>query len=271
MTKAAGSSPRSAQMANGTIHASRRWGRSGVSSSMKHTLLIALVVFAATSKSDAGSKPPPAKPVIHEVSPGIYKVGQVRLDQKALSISFSGKLNMKRGLLEYLLVNSKGSAHESLLVTDVEANDIHVAMLLLGAKGGAIITEAPPGQLDARYFLTAPKLTGDTVFIAVKWKEKDVEKTALIEDWLVNEAAKKAVERGPWIYNGSMVHEGSFLAQTEGNIAALVTNPTALINNPREGNDNDQIWNVNGDTTPGVGTPVEIIVKLVPPTDHKPR
>jgi hypothetical protein len=214
--------------------------------------------------------PSPAKPMVRLVSPGIYEVGQVRLDQKALSISFPGKLNMKRGLLEYLLVNSKGSVHESLLVTNVEANDIHVAMLLLGAKGGAIITDAPPGQLDARYFLTAPKLTGDTVFITVKWKEKDVEKTAMVEDWLFNEEARKAIAHGPWIYNGSMVHEGTFLAQVEGNLVALVTNPTALINNPRKGNDNDQMWNANGETTPGVGTPVEIVIKLVPPIDPKP-
>ncbi len=213
--------------------------------------------------------PSPAKPIVREVSPGIYEVDQVRLDKKALSISFPGKLNMKRGMLEYLLVNSKGSAHESLLVTDVEANSIHVAMLLLGAKGGAITNEAPPGQLDARYFRTAPKLTGDTVFITVKWKENDLEKTASVEDWLFNEPAQKAIEHGPWIYNGSMLYEGRFLAQLESNLVALVTNPSALINNPRKGNDNDQMWNVNGETTPGVGTPVEIIFKLIPPSDPK--
>lgn len=212
----------------------------------------------------------PAKPVVREVSSGIYEVDQVRLDKKTLSISFPGKLNMKRGLLEYLLVNSKGSAHESLLVTDVAANSIHVAMLLLGATGGAITNEAPPGQLDARYFRTAPKLKGDNVFIAVKWKEKDVEKTVAIEEWLYCEAEKRAIEHGPWIYNGSMLYEGHFLAQIENNLVALVTNPSALINNPRKGNDNDQMWNVNGESTPGDGTPVEIIFKLAPSGDLNP-
>ena len=200
----------------------------------------------------------PVKPVVRQVSPGMYEVGKVRLDQKALSISFAGELNMKRGLLEYLLVNSKGSTHESLLVTEVEATDIHVAMLLMGAKGGAVVAGAPPAQLDARYFRTAPKLAGDAVLIRVKWKEKDVEKTAPIEDWVFNESAKQPVERGVWTYNGSMVHEGRFLAQMEGNLVALVTSPSALINNPRKGNDNDHQWNANGDTTPGIGTPVEI-------------
>ncbi len=231
------------------------------------SLLVGIALALAAMAEDA---PPPAKPTMRQVSPGIYEIGKVRLDQKGLTISFPGKLNMKRGLLEYLLVNPKGSAHESLLATDVGASDIHVAMLLLGAKGGASTADAPPAQLDAQYFRTAPKLTGDTVFITVKWKEKDVEKTAPIEDWLFNEEAKKAIEHGPWIYNGSMLYEGRFLAQDEGNLIALVTSPTALINNPRKGNDNDQMWNVNETATPGANTPVEIIFRLVPPADPKP-
>ena len=231
------------------------------------SLLAGIALALAAAAADA---PPPAKPAVREVSPGIFEIGKVRLDQKALSISFPGKVNMRRGLLEYLLVNPEGSVHESLLVTDAGATDIHLAMLLLGAKGGAITAGTPPAQLDGRYFRTAPKLTGDTVFITVKWKEKDVEKTVPIEDWLFNEEARKAISHGPWIYNGSMLYEGRFLAQDDGNLIALVTSPTALINNPRKGNDNDQMWNVNEEATPGEGTPVEIIFKLVPPGDPKP-
>ena len=232
---------------------------------------LALALVAMAEDAPPPAKPEePAKPTMREISPGIFEIGKVRLDQKALTISFPGKLNMQRGLLEYLIVNPKGSAHESLLVTDVGASDIHFAMLLLGAKGGAITADAPPAQLNEEYFRNAPKLTGDTVFITVKWKEKDVEQTAPIEDWLYNEAGKKAIEHGPWIYNGSMLYEGSFLAQIDGNLVALVTAPTALINNPRKGNDNDQMWNVNEKVTPRVNTPVEIIFRLVPPTAPKP-
>lgn len=104
----------------------------------------------------------------------------------------------------------------------------------------------------------------------MKWKEKNVEKTARIEDWIFNEADKKRVEHGAWTYNGSMIHEGRFLAQTEGNLVALVTSPTALINNPRKGNDNDQVWNANEDTTPGIDTPVEIVFTLAPATVPTP-
>ena len=238
------------------------------------TLLASITLTCAAMAGDATppAKPqPPVQPSMREVSPGIFEIGKIRLDQKALTVSFPGKLNMERGLLEYLLVNPHGSAHESLLATDVGANDIHFAMLLLGAKGGAITADAPPAQLNEEFLRTAPKITGDTVFITVKWREKDVEKTVPVENWLYNEVGRKAIEHGPWTYNGSMVYEGRFLAQAEGNLVALVTTPTALMNNPRKGNDNDQIWNVNEKATPRVNTPVEITFKLVPPADPKPK
>ena len=248
--------------------------------SLKTTLATLLSIFALVplvigeDAPPAATSPPappvaPAKPAIREVSPGIFEVGQVRLDQKALTISFPGKLNMERGLLEYLIVNPHGSAHESLLVTDTNASDIHFAMLLLGAKGGAITTEAPPAQLDERYFRTAPKITGDPLLITVQWKEKDVERTVPVEDWLYNESAKKAIEHGPWTYNGSIVFEGRFLAQVDGNLVALVTTPTALINNPRKNSNNDQMWNAYEKATPRVNTPVRIIFKLLPVADPK--
>jgi hypothetical protein len=239
---------------------------------------LSLVLAARAQEAPAPAKPEapansdaPAKPAIREVSPGNFEIGKVRLDQKALTVSFPGKVNMERGLLEYLIVNPRGSAHESLLVTEVGATDIHTAMLLLGAKGGAITAQAPPAQVNDEFLRTAPKLTGDTVLITVKWKDKGVEKTVPVEDWLYNQEKKEAIKHGPWIYNGSIVYEGRFLAQVDGNLVALVTMPSALLNNPRKNNNNDQMWNVNEKATPAVNTPVEIIFKLVPPTNPKPK
>jgi hypothetical protein len=42
-----------------------------------------------------------------------------------------------------------------------------------------------------------------------------------------------------------------------------------LINNPRKGNDNDQIWAVNTKAVPPVKTPVEITITLLPAPDAK--
>jgi hypothetical protein len=46
-----------------------------------------------------------------------------------------------------------------------------------------------------------------------------------------------------------MFSSGEILAQLEGCLAAVVTNPS-LTNNPRPGNDNDQIWIANENAFP---------------------
>ena len=237
---------------------------------MIKTPAAALLLSAAVAVAAMAQDAPPAMPVMREVSPGMFEIGKMRLDQKAMTLTFPGALNMNSGLLEYLLVTPRGSTHESLLVSEVSPNDVHFAMLLLGAKGGADKPDGAPPQIDAKYLKTAPKMTGDTVLISVKWTDAGGEKTVPVEDWLYNETTKKPIEHGPWIYNGSIFQEGRFLAQTDGTFAALVTNPSALINNPRKGNDDDQMWGVNEKAVPPVNTPVEIIFKLVPPADAKP-
>ena len=144
-------------------------------------------------------------------------------------------------------------------------------MLLLGAKGSGEKApgEMPPGQIDAKYLKTVPPLKGDRINITVEWKAGDAVKSTPVEDWIVNTTRKKPMERGPWIYNGSMFNEGRFLAQLEGAFAALVTYPAALINNPRRGNDDDSIWIVNEKAIPAVKTPVDITIQLLPASDAK--
>ena len=215
---------------------------------------------------------PPQIPIMREVSPGVYEIGKIRLDQKARTVTFPGVLNMKDGNIEYVLVTDQGSTHESLLMSEVQPNDLHFAMLLLGAKGSGekVNGELPPGQIDAKYLKTAPPLKGDKVNITVSWKTGEDSKVLPVEDMIINTRKKKPMDRGPWIYNGSMFNEGRFLAQLEGAFAALVTYPAALINNPRPGNDDDSIWIVNEKAVPPVKTPVDITIQLLPDANAKP-
>lgn len=216
---------------------------------------------------------------MREVSPGVFELGRVRLDKNARSVSFPGALNMDKGALEYLLVGPGGITHESLLISEVPPQDVHRAMVLLGAKGAGLNApapaQAPPEQITDDYLKNAPKLQGDAVSITVQWKanEGGASKTAPVEDWLLFTPTGKASGRGPWTYTGSMFGaDGNFLAQQQALFAALITNPGALINNPRPGSDNDSAWAVNETAVPPVETPVEITLQLAPtvPAGEKP-
>jgi hypothetical protein len=70
------------------------------------------------------------------------------------------------------------------------------------------------------------------------------------------------MSRGDWVYNGSRVVEGTFLARRDGSLVAIISDPDALINNPRPGRDDDEIWRVNDKLTPPAGTPVQITIEL---------
>jgi hypothetical protein len=227
-----------------------------------------VLLLANALHAQAPDFPPP-----REIGPGIYELGALRLDKNTSTVTFPAKVNMDDGLLEYLMVTPQGPLHESLLVSEVQPQQLHMAMLLLGAKGMAQPKDGKaPERIDAAYLAKAPKLTGDEISLTLKWKDKDgTEHTSAAERWLMRrifvpkKPAKEVVaEDGPWLYTGSYFYEDRFIAQADGTFAALVTFPGALINNPRSGANDDHIWFPNKKAMPPVGTPVEFTVTLKP-------
>ncbi|MEO6787154.1 MAG: YdjY domain-containing protein [Chthoniobacteraceae bacterium] len=235
-----------------------------------------IAIFAAALLATPAmllAQPPPEFSPPKEIAPGIFKVGTVQLDKNAGTVSFPAKVNMNDGLLEYLMVSPQGPVHESLFTSEAAPQDVHMAMLLLGAKG-MVQQQAgkEPPRIDAAYLASAPKLTGDRISLTVKWTDKSgKEQVTPPERWIVRRiftpkkpAKTVTAEDGPWLYTGSFFYENRFIAQVEGAFAAMVTYPGALINNPRTGSNDDQIWFVKTETVPPVGTPVEFIIRLQP-------
>ncbi len=223
-------------------------------------LLIALSLVEARPAEDRGQAievPTSAatNPPLRQVGPGVFELGKVRLDKTRRTVSFPGVLNMNAGLIEYLVVTESGKTHESLVRTEVAPYQIHLAMLLLGAHGAG--TNAFPESP------TSP-LPGDPVRIELVWKIKGKERRLAAEATLRNRETHAEVSPGPWIYTGSRVIEGTFLAQEIGSIVSLIEDPDALINNPRPGRENDELWEIKPRGLPALDSPLEVILKLEP-------
>ena len=232
-------------------------------------VLLALTLLAAAAPTNATTtNAPPVSattPVLHEISPGIFEYRTIRLDKKNRRITFPATVNQRQGLIEYLLVNEKGKVHESLFATKVAPHDIHVAMLLIGLKenAGANPNEvAPPSAIDSTYLHNAPKLKGTLVTISAAWTHDGKREELGAEKWIFNLQTNHPMTPGPWIYNGSLVENGAFLADEELSIVAMITDPTALANNPRDGYDNDQIWQLDDKAIPALNTPIELTITL---------
>ena len=231
---------------------------------MKHLKTIAIAVagcgalawLGAQDRNPFGTEPLP-KAVIEDVAPGVKRVGAVTLDANKKQISMPVSINMNEGPLEYLVVTGKGKTHESLLVTHAEPFHIKVAMLLLNCKGsnGRLIPEDDEKPIP-----------GENVDVELHWKEADKPKKARLEDF-VQRVDNVKVKKGPFIFNGSRVFQGTFLAQRDGSIMSLITDNAALFNNPRLGRDDDEVWRPQAKGLPPLDSNGTLVIRIL----NKPK
>ena len=206
---------------------------------------------------------------------GSIQIGKVRLDPVKRTASFPALVNMNQGIIEYLLVSTLGKTHESLFRTEAEPFHIQTAMLLLGAKGAGkpALTNAPAGgQLSAEQIraASAAPLLGERVNIAVGWSHGGKTNQCALEDFVLDAKAGVPMQRGPFVFSGSQVFQGLFLAQQEGSIIAVITDPGAVFNNPRPGREDEDNWKIIPAALPPLDTPVQITITVPPLSAPKP-
>jgi len=202
---------------------------------------------------------------VRRISADVLEIGKVRLDQRKRSITLPAVLDKEKGFMEYFLVTTYGKTHESILKTAAEPYHIHLAMLLLGANGAGnpefpgSPTNGVPGPV-----INPSKdiIPGNKVAITVKWVAPGGAVEHSAEELIYKSDAQSALQRGSWVYNGSLMVNNKFLAQMDGSIISLVTDPVALINNTGPGHDNDMIWEPNSTNLPPADLPVEVTISL---------
>lgn len=186
---------------------------------------------------------------LKEISPGIFQLGLVQLDKEQKTIQFPASVNMTNGLIEYFVVTGTGKLHESILKTEIEPSQIHLAMLLIGAEG------TPTNS-------SSTNISGDKLTIDVSWKDGGIAKRFPAEDFILHNKGKSPMAKEGWIYNGSKIMDGTFIAQRDGSIVSIITDQLALANCLHPEHDNDEIWFVNTNVVPALNTKVEVTLKL---------
>jgi hypothetical protein len=191
----------------------------------------------------------PTDAPLKQIAPGVFQIGSVRLDKEKRTVQFPATVNMTNGLIEYFVVNGTGKLHESILKTDAEPSQIHIAMLFLGARDAS---------RDAR----GTNVVGDKISVNVSWKNGAAEKGVRAEDLVFNSKAKSPMTKSGWIYNGSKVIGGTFIAQRDGSIVSIISDSLALANSAQTDRDNDEIWFVNTNAVPPLNTKVDVTFQL---------
>jgi hypothetical protein len=213
---------------------------------------------AAQSVAAAGALPPSSDSLVRRIDGDTYRIGNLTLNKRTRQINIPGKASLTDGLVEYLAVSMSGKSYESVLVLDIQPLHLQLALLLLGASAG--------GNLQYQGDTAAP--TGDTVDILVKWVDPKGDTIAKPATDLVFDAGRKTVmQKTGWVFTGSMIREGSLMADLDGSIIATYSDPVALLNNPLEGRaqngyQGQPVYLANKEVVPPMGTDVIMEIRI---------
>ncbi|MBM3238566.1 hypothetical protein FJZ31_19905 [Candidatus Poribacteria bacterium] len=217
-------------------------------------LLIALnykAIGELQSTPDTQSHTPSSEVV--KLRKNLYRIGGVTVDTQKHEVTIRGWVNMNAGLIEYLACSAGGKLHESMLVLDTKPIHLQVALILIGleAKGDFKF------QGDPR----PPK--GDPVEIWVQWKEGEETKRVRAEQMIFDFKNEKPMPETDWIFTGSLIYEGRFLAEIEKSLIATYHDPAAILNNPLPEGVDDTVYHVNSAVVPKRGTSVVVTINAV--------
>ncbi len=190
-----------------------------------------------------------------QVDPDTYVLGLVTLHKRARTISFPVVINQRSNVVEYALVHETGKTHESILRTAAEPLHVHLAVLLLGAT---------PANTNLFPEPASGNVPGTPMTIAVRWPDGPGSRVREVglEELVAVLPDRRPLRRSSWVYNGSYVTQGRFVAAGDGSIVAVYSDPAALINTTDPSRNNDDIHFVNSVALPPEGRSLELVIGL---------
>jgi hypothetical protein len=242
-----------------------------------------LLVLSLTLGPEAAPAPRPVPPpagaaaqdeAAQKLAAAFAEAG-IRLDLAHGLCSIPAEVLVRGDLLEYLIVNPRGAAHESAFLTEVPASRLNAALLALGAQPGTNARrkrkDPPPSQEDLRqgapaYDVLPPE--GDGFYLYAAWKVDGETHFHRMEDLVLDLRVGQTMRRHKWVYLGSRMlrlradkPEESFAADLEGNlvnIAFFDAGNTLLTAALPECLD-QTVWQANYWLLPERGSPVELV------------
>lgn len=196
-------------------------------------------------------------PEIIKISDGVYQFGEILIDRKSNSIEIPAVSNQISGLVEYGIVHEDGKIHESLFRTKIRPQIFQTSLLLLKAK--------PVASFFENLWSEKPEVINydkHCFDIYVNWELNGSKFNKTFEKLSINQNRKQSVDKKSFIFTGSRVIEGTFLAEASGSILAIYADDNAILNNSDYDSANDDVWIANKEEMPPLELPVAIRFNL---------
>ena len=187
-------------------------------------LLTVCMLLADAAKPPVGVK---------RLADGNLQVGEIIVRVARGELAFPARFELQEGALEVIIAKPNGRLHETLLVTPCSALQLQTLLYLLHADNGA----RKAGKFERR---------GDLVDIDIEWTDDDGKKLREpIETWITDNRTQKPMKRIGWVFVGSEVREGTFLADAEGNVVVNWSQGSTVLDSADPESENDMLHSVN--------------------------
>jgi len=167
-----------------------------------------------------------AAPVIPEVKPlgdDRFQIGKVTVDQRARTLTVSGRVLRTEPPLEYIAVAVGGvKGYESLLELDATGLEFNLACILLGLSNDDVVLP--------RYQFDRELAVGPPVAMKVGWGSGADRKEYEVAELLWSDG--KSGLSGDWVYTGSYNDAGDpspYMAHLLGTLIGFVHDPASVI------------------------------------------
>jgi hypothetical protein len=154
------------------------------------------------TKPAAEKKAPPDKPVAGVPEPGkpdanglvkLTKAHDVWLDMKRKAVVVDGEVCLREGQLEMFACPKGTKEHESVVSLNCTADEVHTALLAVGAKPGTTV------KFDPEY----KAATGPVVDVLVLWLDEKGERHKVrAQEWVKHAKTEKEMSLD-WVFAGS--------------------------------------------------------------------
>lgn len=188
-------------------------------------------------------------PAVETLPGGAVRVGQIQVDAETRSLSFPATMNLAEGVLEVIIATPRGRLHEALLRTEVSPMALQALLYAINLNNGPRLKDS-----------TARR--GDLVDMDLEFTAADGRTVREpIEAWIRDTRTGKPKARSGWVFVGSTMRDGVFLAEEEGNICTNYSVGSTLFDNPDGDATDDTIHTVEkGHGGLAVGSAVKVII-----------
>jgi hypothetical protein len=183
-------------------------------------------------------------------------------DKKVTRVIISSTVCLREGALEQLLTGKGKKEHEAILSADVDARDIHKALLLTHIEPGSTVKFQP------KYVPPA----GPRIKVTLEYEDKGKKVSVPAQQWVRDQKTGKDLDVD-WVFTGSHLVENPldpkaprFYLANDGDVICVSNFEGALLDLPIDSPnlDAERNWEAHTERIPAKGTPVVILLEPIP-------